>query len=359
MKHRLRRLLEHAESREGDWDDRADAWWRVAELASGTGEVSLALEASLRAIDAFRRADQPNSVLNSLNLAQSIALAPSAQSLLKVYRLAALLDLGSLMEAESEAEELLDAVSESEIRPMALDTVAGIYHATGRLQALEELLEEMAQAEGPLAYGGVFRRAQLAALQGDEAAAEAGFSDCIEGLQNHPGSEGAVGAASTELGRLYAVLGRHQDALSAYDRGVEAWEASARRAGQYLTEAHRVLSVVALGGDYVPSALDLPIAFCVDRGLMLIEGQLRLARGICRHKAGREGSREDLSQAVLLPLEQGARLQAGRARLAAANLSGQLEAELARAHRELQWDSLAQRRIESLLQGTSAFEDSK
>ena len=355
MKHRLRRLLEHAEARQGDWDDQAESWWRVAQLASDTGELALALEASLRSVDAYRRADQPNAVLLSLELAQSIALAPSAQSLLKVYRLAALLDLGLLVEAESETEELLDTVTQSDIRPMALDTVAGIYHATGRLQALAELLEEMAVEEGPLAFGGVFRGAQLSALQGDEVAAESGFLACIEGLQKHPGSEGAVGAACTELGRLYAVLGRHQEALTFFEKGVEAWQVSARHAGQFLTEAHRALSVVSVGGDYVPSALDRPIAFCVERGLLLVEAQLRLARGVCRYKAGVDGAREDLSQAVAIPLEQGARLQAGRARWAAASFSGNSEAELARAHRELQLDSLAQRRIETLLQEDSGL----
>ena len=355
MKHRLRRLLEHAEARQGDWDDQAEAWWRVAQLASDTGELGLALEASIRSVDAYRRADQPNAVLLSLNLAQSIALAPSAQSLLKVYRLAALLDLGLLMEAESEAEDLLDTVTEADVRPMALDTVAGIYHATGRLQALEELLEEMAGEEGPLAYGGVFRRSQLLALQGDEVSAESGFLECIEGLEKHSGTEGAVGAACTELGRLYAVLGRHQESLGILERGTKAWEASARRAGQFLTEAHRVLAMVSLGGDYVPAALDRSIGFCVERGLLLVEAQLRLARGVCRYKAGMDGAREDLSQAVAIPLDQGARIQAGRARLVSASFSGNAEAELARAHRELQLDNLAQRRIEMLLQDGSGF----
>ena len=37
-------------------------------------------------------------------MARGIALAPSAQSLLKVYRLAALLDSGELLEAEAESQ---------------------------------------------------------------------------------------------------------------------------------------------------------------------------------------------------------------------------------------------------------------
>ena len=82
----------------------------------------------------------------------------------------------------------------------------------------------------------------------------------------------------------------------------------------------------------------------------MVEGQLRLARGVCRHKAGVDGAREDLSQAIALPLELGARLQAGRARFAIAHLSGNEEAELARAHRELQVDLLAQRQIEIRLE---------
>ena len=59
MRPRLKRLLEHAQSLQGDWDDQADAWWRVAELASDVGELTVGREAALRVVDAFRRADQP------------------------------------------------------------------------------------------------------------------------------------------------------------------------------------------------------------------------------------------------------------------------------------------------------------
>jgi len=232
---------------------------------------------------------------------------------------------------------------------MAMDTVAGLYFATGRVQALRELVDEMVEFEGPLVYGAYFRRAQADALDGDADAAERGFLQCIEGLSAHPGTEGAIAAAHGELGGLLRVLGRDVDGLKQYEKATALWDAAARRAGRFLAEADRARAVLATGGDYVPSALDRPISFCVERGLLLVEGHLRLARGLCRHKAGVDGSREDLNQAIAIPLECGARLQAGRARFAVAKLSSQPEAELARAHRELQVDVLSRERIETML----------
>jgi len=58
-----------------------------------------------------------------------------------------------------------------------------------------------------------------------------------------------------------------------------------------------------------------------------------------------------LNQSIAIPLEQGARLQAGRARFEVAKVSHNREAELARAHRELGVDQLAQQAIEQLLGG--------
>ena len=353
MKARLRRLLDHAQSLDGDWDDRAEAWWRVTVLAADTGELTVGMEASLRAVDAFRRADQPKRVLESVKRARELVHAPSAQAMLETYRLAALLDMGLLMDAEAEAEALLDDLSDAQVRPLALDTVAGIYFATGRVRALEELLEEMSVAEGPMVWGAEFRRSQIAALSGNPTDAEAGFTRCIEGLSGHPGTDGAVAAAWTEKGGIQRLLGRHDEALDCFERACALWDQSSRRAGRFLSEAERACAILATGGSYVPAALDKPIAFCVERGLLLLEARLRLARGLCRFHAGQDGSREDLNQAIAIPLEQGARLQAGRARFEVAKVSHNREAELARAHRELGVDQLAQQAIEQLLGGAA------
>jgi tetratricopeptide (TPR) repeat protein len=325
----------------------------VAELASDVGELAVGREASLRVVDAYRRADQPQRVLEAVNLAMAMALSSTAQGLLKTYRLAAHLDAGSLLDAEAEAEELLDVVKDPKVRPMAMDTVAGLYFATGRVQALRELVEEMEGFEGPMALGASFRRAQADALDGEDEAARRGFELCIEGLRDVPGSAGARAASHGELGGLLRILGQDEEALGHFERAAGLWDAAARRAGRFLAEAQRARAVLALGGDYVPSALDRPIEFCVERGLLLVEAQLRLARGLCRYKVGMDGAREDLNQAIAMPLECGARLQAGRARLAVASVSGQPEAELARAHRELLVDVLSRRRIEAMLGQTS------
>lgn len=350
MRERLRRLLEHAQALDGDWDERASTWWRVTELAADTGELSVAMEASLRSVDAYRRADHPLQVVEAVARAMELVHAPSAQGMLRTYRLAALLDSGALLEAEAEAEALLDELSDEKVRPLALDTVAGIYLATGRIRALEELLGEMSESEGPLRWGMVFRRSQVDALSARVAEAEEGFRECIHGLSTHAGTEGAQGAAWAELGGVFTLTQRPEQALEAYSKSCDLWTQSGRRAGRFLAEAKRACAILATGGSYVPSALDQPIAFCVARGLLLLEAQLRLARGLCRFHAGMDGSREDLNQAVAIPLENGARLQAGRTRLQVASVSADREAELARAHRELGVDRLAQAEIERLLQ---------
>jgi tetratricopeptide (TPR) repeat protein len=350
MKPRLRRLLERAQSLKGDWDDQADAWWRVAELATDLGELALGREAALRVVDAFRRADQPVRVLDAVGLASTLSLSDGAQGLLGTYRLAALVDSGALIQAEEEADALLDTVTDPKVRPMALDTVCGLYCATGRVQALRELIEEMAEFKGPMALGAQFRRAQADALDGDSDGAVAGFEACIKGLQSVSGSHGAIAAAHGELGSLLRLLGQTEDALVQFEQAAGLWDQASRRSGRFLAEADRARAVLDTGGDYMPTALDVPIAFCDERGLALVEAQLRLARGLCRYKVGLDGAREDLSQAIAMPLDLGARLQAGRARLAAAPFSGQEQAELARAYRELQVDVLARQKIEAILE---------
>ena len=78
MRARLRRLLEHAQSLQGDWDDKAAAWWRVTELAVDTGELTVAMEASLRAVDAYRRADSPLRVLEAVERSMELVHSSSA-----------------------------------------------------------------------------------------------------------------------------------------------------------------------------------------------------------------------------------------------------------------------------------------
>ncbi len=152
------------------------------------------------------------------------------------------------------------------------------------------------------------------------------------------------------MGGVQRLTQRNSEALESFDHACGLWQNSARRAGRFLSEAERTCAILATGGSYVPSALDQPIAFCVERGLLLVEARLRLARGLARFHAGVDGSREDLNQSIAIPLEQGARLQAGRARLEVAKVSASRRAELARAHRELSVDQLAQREIERLLE---------
>ena len=349
MRARLRRLLEHAQSLQGDWDDKAAAWWRVTELAVDTGELTVAMEASLRAVDAYRRADSPLRVLEAVERSMELVHSSSAQGMLRTYRLAALLDSGALVEAEAEAEALLDELKDPKVRPLALDTVAGIYLATGRIRALDELIAEMGNSEGALRWGVVFRRSQIAAMEGRADDAESGFEECVRGLAEHSGTEGAQAAAWAELGGVLLLTQRLNEALVAFEKSGGLWAQSGRRAGHFLVEAERACAILASGGSYVPSALDQPIAFCVDRGLLLLEARLRLARGLCRFHAGVDGSREDLNQSIAIPLEQGARIQAGRARLQVASVSANREAELARAHRELGVDRLAQAEVERLL----------
>ena len=351
MRARLRRLLEHAQSLQGDWDERAAAWWRVTELAADTGELSVAMEASLRAVDAYRRADHPIRVLEAVGRAMELVHAPSAQGMLQTYRLAALLDSGALVEAEAEAEALLDDLKDPKVRPLALDTVAGIYFATGRIRALEELIEDMECQEGPMRWGMVFRRSQVEAMAGRPNEAQEGLQECIRGLSEHAGTEGAQAAAWAELGGILQLTQRLDEALEAFEQSCSLWAQTGRRAGRFLAEAERACAILATGGSYLPASLDQPIAFCVERGLLLLEARLRLARGLCRFHAGADGSREDLNQCIAIPLEQGARLQAGRARIQVASVSADREAELARAHRELGVDRLAQAEIERVLAG--------
>jgi hypothetical protein len=141
--------------------------------------------------------------------------------------------------------------------------------------------------------------------------------------------------------------GEAEEAFSLLDRAWIAWERAGRESGCVRVAVERAMTAHADASHaFLPVGLDAGVAFCKERGLSLLEGRARLARGLCRWTAGSDGAIEDLSAAVFLGEKCGAPFLSGQARLERHQRDGgQGAGVLERALAEFQADSLLRARV--------------
>ena len=99
--------------------------------------------------------------------------------------------------------------------------------------------------------------------------------------------------------------------------------------GVFRAEAAEVRCQVALGQRPLGANLSEPIAYAQERGLPLLEAELRMARGMARTRATVTGADEDFTRGISLAEDAGARLLEGRLRVQR-RLSGILRDDLER-----------------------------
>lgn len=261
----------------GRWADAGAAFETIATKAARVRDRRLAREAAQLGADAFRRDDRPGPALRLLQLAQ----AQDGDPLLTRVQLAAVLqDLGLVDEARRLIAEAVALPASAEHHALALDTAVGIQLSAGEVEAARTTLEELT-ALGVAEIAVRFRHAQVDRLDGVLRRAEEGFLDVARALEGMERATGPAAAAWCEVGELRLLrrelTGEDRDPAGAFRRGAELWGQAGRRAGLYRAEAWRLRSSP---GDDAP--IETALGFARERGLRLLEADLRVALGICR-----------------------------------------------------------------------------
>ncbi|MFZ5480763.1 MAG: hypothetical protein ACOZNI_28645 [Myxococcota bacterium] len=309
----------------GRWAEAAEAWQALAEKAARVQDKRVARELAALAADAFRRDDRPAASAKMLRLAAANGRAEVSDA---VQLAAVLQDAGQVEAAWDIARTAYDGAKDDVGRTLAGDTLAGLALTRGDLEEARARVDALAAIGLP---GGemsaTFRRAQIDRLDGLGASAEAAWTKLAEQLAPHPTLSGPEGACWQELGELdllraafgAPVLARAEERFA---RAAASWTRAGRRAGLFRAEAWG-LRARALAGDAVAApSVDRAIAFARERGMPLLEADLRACRAVIARDA------DELLHTLDLCAETP--LARGRARVLRAELGGPADLELAR-----------------------------
>ncbi len=341
-----RRPARAPRARAVDPDDQADALVAAAEAALAAGGPPEGIApAFLAAGDALRRADRPARATRMLQRAVDLAADPDRRANARMLLAGVLADAGQLAAATDVARQLLASLRQPQARVLAHDILASTLLAQGRIAEARGAIEAIA-AEAPTLPALPFRRAALARLDGLLDEADALLAQVLATAPTTAAWRGPRAAAVMERAELALLQDHADEAIAGFGAALAAWGSVGRRAGAFRAEAGRVRATVAAGRACLPAVLDGPVAYAADRGLPVLEAELRLARGQARATAGLPGGADDLDQAVGLAAEAGAQLHEGRARHLRRR-HGRPADDLARLRRCLAADRVWARRVEA------------
>lgn len=308
----------------GRWAEAADGFEAAARALSGRAQRAAAQEAWALAGDALRRDDRPARAARALKAA--LDLLPHGdgrRSLLSVSLAAVLAEAGEPIPAEILLRESVAGARELGPRLFALDQLIGTLNLLGRcseaegpLAELGALVEQLPPAAAGLGRATVaFRRAVQLRHQGELAAADPLLEQVIAAMGARKETLGAAAAAAGERAELALARGAPEEAERWLDDAARMWTAVGRRSGLYRCEAGLVRVALAAGQTPLASALAGPVQYAGERGMALMEAELRLARGLAWARGAVRGAETELDRAVSLAERAGAALLEGRARL--------------------------------------------
>lgn len=319
---RLGAALTKAEA--GQWDEAAEGFEALAREALEVRALADARERWTQAGDAYRRADRPAKAARALKAALDLSEGDDPRRAHLTAALASvLIDAGEPVPAEILVREALASAQGLGPRLILLDLLLGslvmlgrVDEAEGPLLELSTLVATLPAAARPLAEATLdFRKAARHRLRGELRPAAALLSAVESRMALRKETTGAAAAAAAELGEIRLLQGDGDGARVALERAARAWTAAGRRAGLYRCEAALIRAALARGETPISRALDAPVAYAQERGMPLLEAELRLTRGAARARALLRGGEEDLDQAVALAARASAALLEGRARL--------------------------------------------
>jgi hypothetical protein len=192
-----------------------------------------------------------------------------------------------------------------------------------------------------------FRAAQIDRLDGLGARAEAAWEGLVKKLALAPQTAGPEGAAWAELGELDVLRAAFaadpgpllERAVQRFERSAACWTKAGRRAGLFRAEAWAARAKALAGETVVAPGIDRAIGYASERGMPMLEADLRACRAVVR------GDADDLLHAIDLLPE--APLARGRARVLRVELGADADLELALtelAH-DAPWGARALRQI--------------
>ena len=332
----------------GRWDAAGASFEALAREAAAGGERALARDWWANAGDAFRRDDRPARAARALQATLDLSERGDPRRGLAGAALAAvLIEAGEAVPAEIQVREALAEARDPGLRIVLLDLLLGALvmlgrapEARGPFAELKGLVAALSPAGGGLGRAALgFREASFARLSGDLDGAERALIEVERAMSARSETVGAPPPPAGDMGEMPLAAGDGKPAHEHFERAGRAWTAAGRRAGLYRCEAGLIRSALARGETPLGRALEEPVRFAHERGMPLLEAELRLTRGLARAAAGVRGAEEDLDRAIGLAEKASAALLEGRARLLRRR-AGFLRDDLARTRTLLQTDAI-------------------
>lgn len=315
---RFRTLCDHATKHA-----QAHAWERAGRAYGSAGALALDLDhrgparrAFEAAGEALRRGDRPSEAADVLRVALSLPGATDDELAASRVRLASVRsELGQGPAALQLCALALDQVDEGPVRALVLDSLVGTLWGYGRKEDARPHIAELRACEGPQGIASSFREGQLHRMDGALDASVAAFQSVIEALAGRAGAEAGVAAAEGEIGEVELLRGSSAPAVEAWTRGLGLHGEAGRQALMYACEAGRARAQVEGGAQPLTGPLDQGIAFARARGMVLLELDLRIARGMALATTDAARAASELDAAVAEAGRIGVRLREGRAAL--------------------------------------------
>lgn len=313
--------LAEAHGRAHDWDAAGVEYARAAGIAGKAGDRAASRQAWEAAGEAWRRADRPLQASQALGLALELSPEGPQAALCRLKLAGVLGELGESETAARLAEDAAAALPSGPLHALALDTCIEAAHAIGdrpRGRRWHELLRTHVASLPPevaLAMAVGFRDGQGARLDGDLVEASANFATVIGAAEAIDDAGPAAAAAEAELAEIALLRGEYADALAMWDQAVTQFSAVGRRGLDARAEAGRVRAQIEVGVQPMLHALDDALVFAEQRQMVVLEADLRIARGMGRAATDPAGSRLDFERAISIADRLGHAWRAGRARL--------------------------------------------
>lgn len=332
-------ILARAEkaSAAGAWEDAAQAYFELANALQQGQSPDNPKRASLpvaeawdAAGEAWRRADWPGRAGPMLMGAANHPLLPNARRITAFAGLAACLgEMGDGKAALRIGRRLVRVATEPEFRAVAIDTLLGLTLGYGRKASARQLHAQLG-GDGAAGLAAVFRGVQLARLDGELAQAHALLDAIAAAVRGNPAADAVLSAVASERAEIFALAGRLQDAVHAFDDASRLAAAVGRHGIAARQTVARVRTLSEAGVASLRHDLDEIAAWATRRQLRVLALDARIASGLAGAIAEQPAAASALTAARHDARQIGDRLREGRAALGLARvLGGDQGAEIA------------------------------